>query len=81
MPFGLVTALATFERLMERVMQRIAWTECMVYLDDILVFGADFASTLERLVKVLHRLGEAGLKMKAKKNASCSRRKSLFLDT
>ena len=47
MPFGLVNAPATFERLMERVLRGIAWTECLVYLDDILVFGPDFASTLE----------------------------------
>ena len=60
MQFGLVNAPATFER-------GIAWTECLVYLDDILVFGPDFASTLERLVRVLDRLGEASLKLKAKK--------------
>ena len=67
MPFGLVNALATFERLMERVLRGIAWTECLVYLDNIWVFGLDFASTLERLVGVLDRLGEAGLKLKAMK--------------
>ena len=57
MPFGSVNAPATFERLMERVLRGFAWTECLVYLDDILVFGPDFASTLERLVRVLDRLG------------------------
>ena len=39
MPFGLVNAPATFERLMEQVLRGIAWSECLVYLDDILVFG------------------------------------------
>ena len=58
MPFGLVNAPATFERLMERVLLGIAWPECLVYLDDILVFGPDFATTLARLVRVLERLGE-----------------------
>ena len=67
MPFGLVNAPATFERLMERVLQGIAWSECLVYLDDILVFGPDFGMTLARLESVLDRLGEAGLKLKAKK--------------
>ena len=67
MPFGLVNAPATFERLMERVLRGIAWSECLVYLDDILVFGPDFGTTLARLEKVLDRLGEAGLKLKAKK--------------
>ena len=67
MPFGLVNAPATFERLMERVLRGIAWSECLVYLDDILVFGPDFVTTLARLERVLDRLGEAGLKLKAKK--------------
>ena len=67
MPFGLVNAPAMFERLMERVLRGIAWSECIVYLDDILVFGPDFGMTLARLERVLDRLGEAGLKLKAKK--------------
>ena len=67
MPFGLVNAPATFERLMERVLRGIAWSECLVYLDDILVFGPDFGTTLARLERVLDRLGEAGLKLNAKK--------------
>ena len=67
MPFGLVNTPTTFERLMERVLRGIAWSECLVYLDDILVFGPDFGTTLARLEKVLDRLGEAGLKLKAKK--------------
>ena len=67
MPFGLVNAPATFERLMERVLRGIAWSECLVYLNDILVFGSDFGMTLARLESVLDRLGEAGLKLKAKK--------------
>ena len=37
-----------------------------MYLDDILVFGPDLATTLERLTRVLDQLGEAGLKLKAK---------------
>ena len=66
MLYELVNALATFERLKERVLRGITWRECLVYLDDILVFGRYFASTLERLVLVLGSLGEAGLKLKAK---------------
>ena len=67
MTFGLVNAPATFERLMERVLRGIAWSECLVYLDDILVFGPDFATTLARLQSLLDQLGTAGLKLKAKK--------------
>ena len=52
---------------MERVLRGIAWSECLVYLDDILVSGPDFGTTLARLERVLDRLREAGLKLKAKK--------------
>ena len=52
---------------MERVLRGIAWFECLVYLDDILAFGPDFATTLARLESVLDRLGTTGLKLKAKK--------------
>ena len=45
---SLVNAPATFERLMERVLRGMAWSECLVYIDDILVFGPDFATTLEQ---------------------------------
>ena len=51
---------------MEWVLRGIAWSECLVYVDDILVFGPDFATTLARLESMLDRLGMAGLKLKAK---------------
>ena len=64
MPFGLVNAPATIERLMERVLRGIAWSECLVYLDDILVFGPDFETTLARLESVLDTIGSSGAKIK-----------------
>ena len=67
MPFGLVNVPATVERLMERVLRGIDWSECFVYLDDILVFGPNFETTLARLESMLDRLGVAGLKLKTKK--------------
>lgn len=44
MPFGLVNAPATFQCLMEVVLAGLARTTCVVYLDDILLFGRDFVS-------------------------------------
>ena len=39
MPFGLCNAPATFQRLMEVVLQGMNRKKCIVYLDDILVVG------------------------------------------
>ena len=39
MPFGLVNAPAMFQRLLEVVLSGLARHVCMVYLDNVLVFG------------------------------------------
>jgi hypothetical protein len=67
MPFGLCNAPATFMRLMEMVLRGLEWERCLVYLDDVIVFGKDFSSCLENLESVLGRFQEAGLKLKASK--------------
>ncbi len=67
MGFGLTNAPATFQRLMEKVLHKLHWSICMVYLDDVLVFGASVTQVLERLELVFIRLRSAGLKLKPKK--------------
>ena len=54
MPFGLCNAPATFQRLMSQVMRGLHWKRCLVYIDDILVFGNDFESALHSLELVLN---------------------------
>lgn len=58
---------ATFERLMEEVMRGLQWEECLIYLDDIISWGASFDQELERLTRVFNRLRGAKLKLKPKK--------------
>ena len=67
MLFGLTNAPATFQRLMERCLGDLNLRTCLVYLDDIVVFGKSFDETLERLEAVLKRLGKFGLKLKPSK--------------
>ena len=64
MPFGLSTAPGTFERLMETVLAGLQWEKCLIYLDDVIVFGKTEKQTLDRLDEVLTRIEEAGLKLK-----------------
>ena len=67
MPFGLCNAPGTFQRLMEFVLAGLQWQTCLVYLDDVIVYGRDFDEHLERLREVFHRFRQAGLKLKPSK--------------
>ena len=67
MTFGLCNAPATFERLMSQVMRGLHWKRCLVYIDDILVFGNDFESALHNIELVLDRVAEYGLQLKSTK--------------
>ena len=67
MPFGLTNAPATFQRLMECVLAGLTYEQCLIYLDDIVVFSVTFDQHLERLKMVFHHLAEAGLKLKPSK--------------
>ncbi|KAK3083976.1 hypothetical protein FSP39_006179 [Pinctada imbricata] len=73
MPFGLCNAPATFERLLETVLSGLQWNVCLIYLDDIIVYGSTFDKMIENLVKVFDKLQEAGLKLKARKCALFSK--------
>ena len=67
MPFGLCNVPATFQRLMEVVLDGLVRKKCLVYIDDILVVGETFEEHLENLGLVLARLRQAGLRLKQKK--------------
>ena len=67
MPFGLSNAPATFQRLMDLVLAGLQWSECLVYLDDIIVLGRSFEEHLKNLQSVLQRLRQAGLRLKLSK--------------
>ena len=67
MPFGLKTAPATYQRLMELALAGLQWTICLIYLDDVIVFSQTFDEHVERLTQVFQRFRDAGLKLKPDK--------------
>ena len=67
MPMGLTNSPATFQRLMELALSGLQWHTCLIYLDDIVVFGSTFDEHLQRVEEVLNRIRTAGLKLKPEK--------------
>ena len=78
MPFGLANAPATFQRLMQMVLQDLTPSTCLVYLDDVIVFGRNSDTLLENVRNVLHRLEQAGLRLQPSK-CTFMQRKVAFL--
>ena len=69
MPFGLTNAPATFQRCMDVILSGLKWNQCLVYLDDIIVFGRTLSEHNENLVNVLVRIRDANLTIKPSKCA------------
>ncbi len=67
LPFGLCNMLATFERLKELVLSGLNWKICLIYLDDVIVYGGNFYHALDRFKTIWQRTREANLKLKPSK--------------
>ena len=65
LPFGVSSAPALFQKLMDTVLQGIPGVTC--YIDDILVSGKDEAQHLQSLGEVFRRLQEHGFRLKQEK--------------
>jgi hypothetical protein len=64
---GLTNAPATFQRLMDTVLTRLNWKQCVVYLHDIIIFASTFEEHIQLLDNVLQRLQDAKRKIKIDK--------------
>jgi hypothetical protein len=67
MPFGLKGAPATFQRLMNTVLTGIQGIKCLVYLDDVVVYGENLGVHNERLREVFDRIRKYNLKLQPDK--------------
>ena len=66
MPFGLNGAPASFQRMMDQVINGL-YDFAAAYLDDLVVFSSTWEEHLRQVKAVLQRLREAGLTAKPKK--------------
>ena len=67
MPFGLCNAHAMFQHLMQNTLGELNLTYCVIYLDDIIVFGHMEEEHLDHLRVVFERFQEFNLKLKPSK--------------
>ena len=67
MSFGLSNAPATFQRVMELALQVLQWSTCLIYIDDVIIFGGNLDEHLMRVRGVIDRLHHANLKVKPEK--------------
>ncbi|KAL0187224.1 hypothetical protein M9458_018894, partial [Cirrhinus mrigala] len=67
MPQGVTNAPSTFQRLMERCMGDLNRKEALVFIDDLIIFSKTLEEHEARLLQVLKRLREYGLKLSPKK--------------
>ena len=72
MSFGLTNAPATFQRLMECVLTRLTNEQCLIYLDDIIVFSSSFVEYLQQLRNIFVVLHQACLQLKLSKSTIAS---------
>jgi len=65
LPFGIASAPAIFQRVMDTILQDIPGAMC--YIDDIIVTGKDEEDHLRNLAKVCERLEQHGIQLKQAK--------------
>ena len=67
LPFGLLNGPATFERLMDTVLRGRKPKLCLVYLDDLCIFGRTMEEHNQRLLAILQCLDQANLSLNIEK--------------
>lgn len=71
MPFGLHSAPATFQRLLDQVVTHDCHNFAVAYLDDIIIFSKSFSEHLQHIETILAKLLEAGLVINKEKSIFC----------
>ena len=67
MPFRPTNAKACFQRAINSILHGLNWKDCLIYLDDIIIFAKNLEELNRQLYAVLERLKDAGVKLNAAK--------------
>ena len=78
LPMGLKNSPAFFSRMMTNVLSNTLGVNCLMYMDDIIIFGATLQEHNENLKKILKKLRTHGLKLQSEK-CGILRKECLFL--
>lgn len=73
MPFGLHSAPATFQRLLDQLVTLEYESFAIAYLDDIIIFSKSFEEHLEHISTILRVLQGANLKINQEKSVFCKK--------
>ena len=73
MPFGLKGAPATFQRLMNTILSGIEGIKCLVYFDDVVVFGEDLRIHNDKPREVFDRMRKYNMKLQPLLFGTCDR--------
>lgn len=63
MPMGLKTSPSSFSRMMTMAMAGLSYDKCLIYQDDLVVFGRNLGEKIKNLQDVFERLRQVNLKL------------------
>ena len=67
MPFGLCNAPATFQRTTDVLLSKFKWKNCLVYLDDVIIYSTTLDKHINDVGEILAKLKSSGLSLTLKK--------------
>jgi len=67
MPFGLNNVLATFQKLINKILRQYIGKFVQVYLDDIIIYSNNLDEHKKHIKVMLEKIREANLKLKPSK--------------
>ena len=73
LPMGITNAVPAFQRNMEMMLSGLLWKKCIIYIDDIIIFGKTFEEHLQNIIEVLERMRRFNVFAKPSKCQFCQK--------